>query len=276
MLVPPKKIAVVNDISGYGRCSITTALPIISAMGLQGCPLPTAILSNHTGFPHFFFDDYTDRMPEYIHIWDKLGVSFDGILTGFLGSAQQIKIVEQFIQDFKQPSTKVIVDPIMGDHGKAYQTCTPKLCSRMKQLAAYADILVPNLTEACILADIPYQEYFSQKEISNLLLRLTALCPGRIIITGIPAGYFICNAVYEPYKETITWIRTKRAAAERCGTGDIFSAILAADVVKGEDLVKSIKKASNFVKLCLMETEQLELDKNEGVCFEPMLKKLMR
>ena len=115
-----KKIAMINDLSGYGRCSLTVAIPVISAMKVQCCPVPTSILSNHTGYPSCFFDDYTDRMPGYIEQWKKLGFSFDGIMTGFLGSREQIEIVTDFIRYFKRENTVVLVDPIMGDHGEAY------------------------------------------------------------------------------------------------------------------------------------------------------------
>lgn len=274
MLAAPKKTAVINDISGYGRCSVTVALPIISAMGIQCCPLPTSILSNHTGFPSFYFDDYTDRMPAYIEHWKKLELTFDGILTGFLGSAGQIEIVEQFIRDFKLPHTQVIIDPIMGDHGKTYQTYTPDMCRRMKDLAAHADLLTPNLTEACILTETPYQEHFSRKELTGIIQRLAVLCPGRLVITGVNAGSYLCNIVYEPEGE-IAWIKRKRIAAERCGTGDVFSSILAANMVKGTSLTKAVEQASDFVKLCLSETEKCQLGKNEGVCFEPLLGRLL-
>ena len=153
-----KKIAVINDMSGFGRCSIAVSMPIISAMKVQCCPVPTSIFSNHTGFPEFFFEDYTAKMQPYIDNWKKLGLEFDGIQTGFLGSEQQIEIVKRFISDFRTERTTVIIDPVMGDHGKPYPTYTDELCQAMKQLVGYADILTPNLTEACILTDTPFHE----------------------------------------------------------------------------------------------------------------------
>ena len=114
-----KKMAVINDISGFGRCSITVAMPIISVMGIQCCPVPTSIFSNHTAYPDYFFDDYTDKMPAYISKWKKLGLEFEGIYSGFLGSGEQIDIVRKFIQDFRTDRTRVIVDPVMGDWGAA-------------------------------------------------------------------------------------------------------------------------------------------------------------
>ena len=135
-----KKIAVINDLSGFGRCSIAVSMPVISHMGIQVCPLPTSIFSNHTGFPEYFFDDYTEKMPSYIENWKKLGLRFRGITSGFLGSQRQIEIVRQFIEDFKDPDTKVLIDPVMGDNGKPYATYTKEMCQEMKQLAKYAEI----------------------------------------------------------------------------------------------------------------------------------------
>ena len=163
-----KKIAMINDLSGYGRCSITAALPVLAALKIQCCPVPTSVLSNHTGFPVYFFDDYTDKMEPYVEKWKELGLSFDGIVSGFLGSERQIQIVKNMITEFKGPETKVIVDPIMGDHGEAYATYTEAMCRKMKELAEMADVLTPNLTEACILTDRPYKkEGWTRKEIES-------------------------------------------------------------------------------------------------------------
>ena len=287
-----KKIAVVNDLSGYGRCSLTVALPVISALGLQCCPLPTAILSNHTGYPDFFFDDYTDRMPEYIARWKSLGFEFDGILTGFLGSAAQIDIVERFIRDFRRPlsensslcapedkasrRTVAIIDPVMGDHGRVYSTLTPELCIRMKELAALADVLTPNITEACILTDTPYQAHFSRTELCRLLERLASVCSGRIVVTGADAGTFLYNIVWDPADGIPLFLRKKRVAAERSGTGDLFSSIVAANAVKGAPLADAVRAAADFVRLCLVETERLRTPAADGAAFEPLLKLLMR
>ena len=163
------KIAMINDLSGYGRCSITVALPVLAALKIQCCPVPTSVLSNHTGFPVYFFDDYTDKMEPYIEKWKELGLSFDGIVSGFLGSERQIQIVKDMITEFKKPETKVIVDPIMGDHGETYATYTETMCRKMRELAEMADILTPNLTEACILTERPFKkEGWSRKEIEGL------------------------------------------------------------------------------------------------------------
>lgn len=275
-----KKLAVINDLSGYGRCSLTVALPVVSAMGVQCCPVPTSILSNHTGYPAYFFDDYTGKLPLYINKWKELEFSFDGILTGFLGSAAQIAIVEDFICHFtaknnKNPyRCKVIIDPIMGDHGKRYSTLTTELCDRMKSLASHADILTPNLTEACILTDTPYHPHFSKKELTLLFDRLHAICPGCIVLTGMDAGTYLANIVFDPVSgETVT-LRKKRIASERCGTGDLFSAIVAAGILQDIPLLTAVQKAADFICLCLKETAEYNISAFDGVVFEPFLKYL--
>lgn len=181
-----KKIAMINDLSGYGRCSLTVAIPLLSAMGIQCCPVPTSILSNHTGFPVWFFDDYTDKMGAYLEKWRELALTFDGIATGFLGSERQIQMVMEAIAQFKTPDTRVIVDPIMGDHGKAYATYTPKMCREMEKLVRLADVVTPNVTESCILTGREYKAWgWSRKELEAMAREIQAMGPGFVVITGV-------------------------------------------------------------------------------------------
>ena len=281
-----KKLAVINDLSGYGRCSLTVALPVVSAMGVQCCPVPPAILSNHTAYPAYFFDDYTEKLPAYIGKWKEMGFSFDGILTGFLGSAKQIEVVENFIQYFaprplgkkeaKSHPVKVIIDPIMGDHGRVYSTLTKELCDRMKSLAEKADLLTPNLTEACILTDTPYRPHFTRKELEKLFDKLSTLCPGQIVLTGVDMGTYLANLVFDPSSNKFLTLRKKRVAAERCGTGDIFSAVVAAGILNDMPLKDAVLKAASFICLCLKETAGYDVSESDGVVFEPFLNKLMQ
>ena len=268
-----KKIAVINDMSGYGRCSIAVSLPVISKLKVQCCPVPTAIFSNHTGYEHYFFDDYTEKMPEYIRNWKLLGLEFSGIYSGFLGSDAQIDIVENFIRDFRTEQTLVIIDPVMGDYGKAYATFTPTLCKSMKRLVQYADILTPNLTEACILTDTPYKEKWRKKEIRELAVKLMEMGPSKVVITGIVQGSYIANYVCDE-KKCEHFLRTIRVGTQRCGTGDLFASIIAADAVNGVDFAVSVKKASNFVKKCIEKSMELEIPVTDGVAVEEILDKL--
>ncbi len=272
-----KKAAVINDISGYGRCAITVALPVISKLKVQCCPVPTSIFSNHTAFPTYYFDDYTDRMQPYIDQWKALGLTFDGIQTGFLGSRKQIEIVAGFIQDFGREKTIVVVDPIMGDNGKRYITYTNEMCQEMKRLVTFADIITPNLTEACILTDTDYhEEKWRLEEIRNLARRLSQMGPKKVVITGIPQGEYIANYCYENREgqtmaERGQFLRTMKVGTQRCGTGDIFAAIITADAVNGVDFEVSVKKASAFIKKCILKSIEMEIPLTDGVCFEEVL-----
>lgn len=266
-----KKIAAINDLSGYGRCALTVAIPVISHMKLQCCPVPTSILSNHTGYKEYFFDDYSDRLPSYINMWKKLNLKFDGIISGFLGSKEQISIVEEFILQFSTDSTKVVVDPVMGDHGKIAGTYTEEMCMEMRRLVSLADIITPNLTEACRLTDTPYRESgWKKTELFSMAKRLNDMGPDRIVITGIPQGQFIANYVYEK-GEAPKLIKTHKVGDERCGTGDLFAAIIASDAVNEVSFQQSVKKASAFVRKSMIKSIEMRIDRKNGVCFEEIL-----
>lgn len=269
-----KKIAIINDISGFGRCSIAVSLPIISHMRIQGCMLPTSIFSNHTGFESFFYDDYTDKMTPYMQEWKKLDLRFEGIATGFLGSARQIEIVSDFIRQFQDERTKVIIDPVMGENGKAYPTYTLEMCDKMKQLVRYADILTPNLTEACMLTGVPYREDgWSKADFLKMTDKLRELGADKIVISGLNSTSYITNVVSETPGE-IKFLRQKRVGKVRSGTGDIFAAVIAADCVNGHPLENSVKKAAAFVRDCILATEKRDIPPTDGVCFEDVLYRL--
>ncbi|WP_195191088.1 pyridoxamine kinase [Faecalitalea cylindroides] len=268
-----KKIAVINDFSGFGRCSIAVALPIISTLKIQCCPLPTSIFSNHTGFDSFFFDDYTDKMPLYINEWKKLGLQFDGITSGFLGSKKQIEIGTQFFKDFKTKENIIIVDPVMGDYGKIYATYTKEMCEEMKKLVQYADIITPNITELCILTDTPYQEKWKISELEKMTEELAEKGPEKIVVTGIVQKEFIANFCYEKGKSPKI-LRCHRVGTQRSGTGDVFSSIIAADAVNQVPFDKSVKKASNFIKKCILKSIEMDIPVTDGVCFEELLQTL--
>lgn len=271
-----KKIAVINDLSGYGRCSLTVAIPILSALKVQCCPVPTSILSNHTGFPTYFFDDYTEKMSLYIEQWKKLNLTFDGIYSGFLGSEAQIEIVIHMIKEFRVPGTKVIVDPIMGDHGKAYQTYTPRMCSRMKELVGVGDIVTPNLTEACILTGREYRaDGWDHGELIKMVDEIKCMGPGDVVITGVKEGSFLTNVVAERGK-AVCFQRSARVGGERPGTGDVFSSIIAAESVKSVPLKDAVNVAAHFVKSCIMKSDELNVPTENGVCFEEILHLLIQ
>lgn len=268
------KIAVINDMTGFGRCSIAVEMPIISHFGIQCCPVPTSIFSNHSGYSSFFFQDYTDFMEPYVAEWKKLELKFDGILTGFYGSARQINLVENFIDEFSRKDTVVIVDPIMGDEGTTYSTYTAQMCEKMKELTKKADIITPNLTELCILSGVEYREDLSFEKMEMLCRSLsdTLKKDAKMVVTGIKRGMYLCNYVFENDKGTI--IRKKSAGDTRCGTGDVFASIIAADAVRGVEFTKSVKKAADFICECIKESDQYGIPKTDGVCFEKVLHRL--
>lgn len=269
-----KKIAAINDLTGFGRCALTVSIPIISHMKLQCCPVPTSILSNHTGYEEYYFDDYTGHLSDYLAMWKKLNLSFDGIMSGFLGSAQQIDMVEEFIRCFRKNDTVVVVDPVMGDHGTISSAYTEEMCLLMRKLVSLADIITPNLTEACRLTDTAYRNAgWKRTELFELAEKLSEYGPEKIVITGIPQGEFIANYMYQKGKGPMM-MRTHRVGEERCGTGDIFAAIITADAVRGVDFTSSVRKASNFIKKCMIKTMEMNIEPKNGVCFEEVLSSL--
>lgn len=247
------------------------AIPVISHMRLQCCPVPTSILSNHTGYPEYFFDDYTEKLPAYLEMWKKLGLKFDGIMSGFLGSSQQIGMVETFIKTFRKEDTIVVVDPVMGDHGSISSVYTEEMCLLMRKLVSLADIVTPNLTEGCRLTGVPYRDHgWTRKELLRMAESLTDYGPQKVVITGIPQGEFIANFMYEKGREP-KMIRTHRVFEERCGTGDLFASIIAADAVNGVEFGQSVRRACRFIKKCMIKTAELQIEPKNGVCFEELL-----
>lgn len=268
-----KKIAVINDFCGFGRCSIAASLPVISAMKIQCCPLPTSIFSNHTGFTSFYYTDYTECMDAYINEWVKLGLHFEGILTGFLGSPQQISIVKRFLDLFKKQNNVTVIDPVMGDYGRLYPTYSPLLAEQMSALVPYADILTPNLTEACILTGTEYNPNMSGEELLALCKKLCDMGPQKIVISGLERGGDLENFVYEAGKQPQT-VREHKVGPCRSGTGDVFSSIVAADAVNGVDFITSVRHASDFIAKVLRRTVELDLPKTDGICFEEFLSEI--
>ena len=270
-MLQQKRLALINDFTGFGRCSIAVELPLVSALKVQACLVPTAILSVHTGFSKHYLDDYTKHMPAYIKSWQQNNLTFDGIVTGFLGSAAQIEIVIDFISHFRQPNTLIIVDPVMGDNGKLYSSYTPQMCREMRRLLQYADIITPNLTEACTLLDIPYpqNDYATEDTLAEMAYALTRKGPAQVVITGLNAGDYIRNYVYEN-RQGIT-IDVERIGEDRSGSGDAFTAIVAASLIKNEPLIKAVEKATDFISRCVAYATKLNLPWNYGLPFEEYL-----
>ena len=271
------RLAMINDIAGFGRCSTTVSLPVISVMKVQVCPVPTSVLSNHLGFPLCHFDDYTSHMRDYIKVWSELGLTFDGLYCGFLGNEEQIDIVREFVEMFRPPL--FLLDPVMGDHGRAYSSITKTHVQKMKELLPLADIITPNITEACLLTGTPWKNgEWTMQELSGLCEKLASLClkdsvSASIVITGIRQGDSLVNFLWDD--GVYTTVASPIAGASRPGTGDIFASILAADAVRGETLLTSVQKAANFVGLCIAGSEKAGTPVQEGVVFEKYLAALL-
>jgi pyridoxine kinase len=271
-----KKIALINDVTGFGRCSIAVMAPIVSAMKIQAVTVPTAILSAHTQFPEYYFDDYTSKMHDYIQTYKDLNLHFDAIASGFLGSEEQVDIVIDFFKTFKKEGVFTLVDPVMGDYGKLYETYTPSLCEKMKALVHYADILTPNLTELCTLTDVKYREEgFNDTELATMCQKLVEQGPEHIVVTGIPYNSKqIMNFVYSKGEEPRI-VMVDRIGGDRSGTGDVISSIIAGMYLNGHDFYESVKKAADFVSKCLRYCEDNNVPTHWGLCFEMYLRDLM-
>ena len=270
-----KKIAVINDFCGFGRCSIAASLPIISALKIQCCPLPTSIFSNHTGFESFYYTDYTEHMVRYMQEWEKLDLQFHGILTGFLGSPDQILIVKSFLERFKTESNITVIDPVMGDYGRLYPTYSPRLAEQMCSLVPYADILIPNLTEACILTETAYDPDMDEASLETLCQKLSAMGPKKVVISGLSRGEDLENFIYEEGKQPHI-VREHKVGPCRSGTGDVFSSIITADAVNGKDLTSAVRHASSFIAKVLRRTLEMGLPDTDGICFEEYLTEIQK
>lgn len=280
-----KKIAVINDLSGFGRCSLTAAISVISAMGVQPCPLPTAILTAQTEYPSYYCDDYTDKMEHFRSEWKKMNQKFDVIYTGFVASERQIEQIFHFIETFHTPETHLLVDPIMGDDGFTYDTFTPALLEQMKKLAMAADIVTPNVTELCLLTNYDFhtleniQDYHARlAQIEALAASLCEIGPAHIIVTGIrftdEQGISQMGNLYIS-KEDSSLLAFPYIGGHYSGTGDLFASCLAAGIARGDDIPSIIKMAGEFLELALTDSVKENVPRNDGVNYEKFLSLLM-
>ena len=268
------RIAAIHDLSCFGRCSLTIALPVLSAMGCQCCPLPTALLSAHTGFPGNTFLDLTVEMGRIAEHWAAMDLQFDAIYSGFLGSADQVDTVARFFDTFKKSDTAVIVDPVMGDHGTAYRTCTPELCRGMRVLAENSDVITPNLTEAALLLDRPYEE-IQRTDAYEVVRRLSLGGRRSVVLTGYSSESGQTGALcFDRDSGESKAVQTPREPQDFSGTGDLFASVLAGGVARGVPLFQAAQAAADFVRDCIARTLAEGLTEQDGVDFEPLLGQL--
>ena len=268
-----KNIAVINDISGFGKCSLTVSLPVLSALELECNPVPTAILSNQTGFDTFFNVDFTENMAPYIDVWKKQNVSFDAILTGYLASEKQVDIIRDFIDHFGE-NALVFVDPVMADDGVLYDTYNPALCEKMKTLTKKANIITPNLTELCILCDCDYNDIITNPEnIGELAASLLSDTTKTVIVTGIKSDNEISNLIVE--KTGSMSVHSPLIDGSYSGTGDIFSSVVCGGITKGMSIFDAVILATDFIFNSIYDTPtSLDYEPN-GVNFQKHLEMLI-
>lgn len=272
-----KRIAAIHDISGIGKCSLTVAIPIISAAGIETAVIPTAVLSTHTGgLSGYTFRDLSDDLVPIAKHWSSLKLSFDAIYTGFLGSKEQIDSVLEIIDMLADENTLVMVDPVMGDNGRLYKTFDIDFVEQMKRLCKRADILTPNITEACLLTDSEYGEIFGKANSTDILhTKLQSLCGGDIVITGAESGGAV-GAVYYEKSKNIYRAYSDKVEGMYHGTGDVFTSTLLAAIMSGASKQKSIETAVGFTHNAILRTKNAGTDTRFGVQFERELPYLIK
>jgi len=279
-----KKVAVIQDMSSFGKCSLTAAMPVLSVMGVQAVPLPTAILTAQTGYSSFYCEDLTSKMDYFVDEWSKLGASFDGIHTGFVTGKEQIDNIFRFLGVFHLTDTTLLVDPVMGDHGEVYKMYTGDLLERMKELVKCADIITPNVTECCLLTDLSFERLQSyQHEIDYIQAleeagqQLQQATGATVIITGlnppVVEGKRYVGNMFIDANRSFYSIRDYNGESYS-GTGDLFASIIMGGMMRGQDLVESMKLAETFLAAAIDATSKEQVPREAGVHFEQFLRML--
>ncbi len=278
MKKPVNRVAAIHDLSGFGRSSLAVIIPIISTMGVQVCPVPTAVLSTHTGgFKNYCFIDLTNHMEAYVGHWHQLGIEFDCIYSGFLGSSKQIDIIKKFISDFSANGPLVVVDPVLGDNGCLYSAINKQMVREMGRLIKKADIITPNFTEAAYLLGEAYRQNVTEAEIEEWLLRLSEMGPKIVIITNVPDNALpnkIGVMAYNRQDGRFLKIRHDYVPVHYPGVGDIFTSVIVGSMVKGDSLPTAMNRAVQFTTAAIKTSYNLKYPEREGVVLEQVLNKL--
>lgn len=274
-----KRVLAIHDISCFGRCSLTVALPIISAAGIECTVIPTAVLSTHTGgFTGFTFRDLTEDIMPIVEHWKTLNIGYDALYTGYLGSFEQIDIVSEIFDIYKNKDTTILVDPVMADNGKLYASFSPDFPKGMARLASKADAVVPNITEACFMLDKKYKEGpYDKQYIRDLLLGLADMGPDKVVLTGV---YYnekeLGAATYDKTIDEFGFYKRERIEGYYHGTGDVFGSALLAAMIKDKNLIESATVAVDFTVESLIRSYKAKTDIRFGVNFEAGLEKLAK
>lgn len=281
-----KKVAVLQDLSSFGKCSLTAAIPVLSVMGVQACPLPTAVLSAQTGYPSFFYEDFTSKMKYFIEEWSKIETTFDGIYTGFVTGSEQISNIYQFLDRFHTSETALLVDPVMGDTGEVYKHFTDGLLIQMRELVKHADVITPNVTECCLLTGLSYEKlngYSKEKdyikaieESGNQLQQETG---AKVIITGVnppsaPSDNQFIGNMFLDGNNTF-YSNASFNGKSYSGTGDLFASVIMGGMMRGEALENSVQLAVRFLTEAIRDSSAEQIPEIEGVNFEKYLGMLL-
>ena len=269
-----KKAAVINDLSSFGRCSLTAAIAVLSAMGHRPCPLPTAVLSAQTEFPVYAGEDLTALMPRYTEAWESNHERFDGICTGYFARSEQLRHTLDFLDRFQTDGTLLLVDPVMGDNGRLYPAYDRTACGKMQELARRADVLTPNLSELCLLTGADYDALTAHADDADYLNRVAALAAplsaGRgVIVTGVRTEGCIVNLTVQDGSADA--LRSRLFGESLSGTGDIFSAVVFGALLGGDPLTRAAERAARFVELAIADTVKEAHNPLYGVNFEKFL-----
>lgn len=276
---PLKRVAAIHDISGFGKCSMTVVLPILSAAGIEVVCMPTAVLSTHTGgFEGFTYRDLTEDLPAITEHWKSLDLHFSSIYSGFLGSPEQVDIVSNFIDTFNSDNTLVYVDPVMADEGELYSVFDDHMVDKMRELCEKADLLLPNITEACFLLKQPYQHGpYTRDYIEKLVRGLSDMGPEKVVLTGV---YFdnekLGAACYDRAEDKVEYAFSEKVPGQFHGTGDIFGSFCLAALLNGKSLLDSTQFAVDLTTDCILRTVARETNRREGVDFEGVLPEMMK
>lgn len=262
------RVAAIHDVSGFGKCALTIAIPVLSACGVEVCPLPTAVLSANTDFPGFQMVDLTTAMPGFLHHWETIQLHLDAVYSGFLGSAAQMDDITRLVRLFRPKLT--LVDPVCADDGKVYKTYTPEMCRRLRTFTSIADVVTPNLTEACVLTETDFASCRTDSAgIRALAEQIREQGAKSVIITGIERDGVLCNCILDDqgYDERTVPLLPFRMH----GTGDLFASVLTGGLLTGHDLRSSVDSAARFTAFAMEQSAQYEDAFRRGVCFEPYL-----
>lgn len=280
-----KKVAIIQDMSSFGKCSLTAAIPVLSVMGVQAVPLPTAILTSQTEYPSYFCEDLTEKMIHFTDEWHKMGATFDGIHTGFVTGKEQIENIFSFLHTFYKEETTLLVDPVMGDRGQMYDVFTRELTGYMKELVKRADVITPNVTECCLLTGLSYdklQTYRTNEDYVAALeeagRQLQSDTNAKVIITGLnpPAlsGTRLVGNLYIDGARSYMRLQEYNGKSYS-GTGDLFASVMMGGMMRGQDTVETMELAEKFLTAAIQSTSEERIPTEAGVNFESHLRMLL-